>query len=111
MATLANGIETLDFGSLTWVADMNANMLLVYSIAELASIFDAKALDTHDHDLDYEVDSVTIDQTWLQDYLEVLDTDLKFTNDTEGIVLVDTAAADNKRIYIDDGVISTEVVV
>ncbi len=106
MAILANGIITLDFGSTTWMADLNAN----FAIFSSSFAFSNKSLITHDHNDYYEVDSVTIDQAWLQEYLEELDTDLKFTNNTEGIVMVDTTVLDDKRIYIDNGIISTEVV-
>lgn len=108
MAVLGNGLITLDFGSVTWVTDMNTNFGLM---SQASNLFSGKALITHAHDAAYELSATTIDQVWLEPYLQVVDTDITFTNNTEGIVVVDITAADNKRIFIDNGIISTEVVI
>ncbi len=111
MAILGNGIETIEFSDTDWVTKVNSNFNLIYSISEMSTIFNSKALATHNHDDLYELSTTTIDQAWLQTPLQALETDIKFTNDTEGVTVIDTSTSDNTRIYIDDGVISTEVVV
>ncbi|MEA1999936.1 MAG: hypothetical protein U9N61_11530 [Euryarchaeota archaeon] len=109
MATLGNGLDTLDFGTMDWVTPFNGNLTSVLSASAVIALFSDNALAEHNHD--YELSSTTIDSAWLQEHLGAVNTDIRFTNDTEGIVVVDTTTTDTTRIYVDNGVLSTEVVI
>ena len=111
MAVLANGIETLEFGVTDWVTKMNANLALLDNSTDVDSALSGKALATHLHTGIYEVVATTIDQSVIETYLTRVETDLQFTNDTDGISVIDTVAATAARIYIDNGVVLSEVVI
>lgn len=110
MAILANGVETLEFG-VAWRAKMNANFNLFDSVTSITSVLAGYALATHDHDTVYEPDTTTITQTEIQSVLSDLQVDMKFTNNTESVTVIDTVTLSETRIFINNGVISTEVVV
>lgn len=74
MATLANGLETVDLGGTAWRVIYNTNFENLYTKAEI----------------------------------DDRDSDITFTNDTDGVILQDRTTATSYRLYVDSGVLSIE---
>lgn len=109
MATLANGIITLEFGATDWITSLNSNIQKMYTVSEVTPLFSGKALSTHTHP-EYMLATDTVILSDIAPILQAYEYDLRFTDSAKGFTMIDTTTSTRQRIYIDNGVISVEAV-
>ena len=111
MAVLSNGLNTLDLGAFSWSALFNSDVASLYTYVELEGLLTNKALLTHNHDSTYMDIAYTIVIGDVQAISASRTLDITVNDGTKGITVFDTVTVVDSRIYLDNGVLTVEVVV